>query len=97
MFADDILRGMERKYGLEIKPYLPLSNIKHQNDVEDSKVDLNDELINKSINSEDETDDTIEKFLFYDDFVKQLQVLDAIHTAFTMNQEMKVSSLKMIN
>ena len=81
---------MVKHYGCKIKPYLVGDK---NNDVNmESKVCVNDESISDSINSEDKSDAehdyTVEKFIFYDDFVKKLQIVNIIHTACMMCQEL---------
>ena len=81
---------MEKKYGCEVKPYLSGDKNKaYDIVVEESKLYLKEEETSNSIQtSEDEHDYTIEKFIFYDDFVKKLQVLNIVHTACMMCQEL---------
>ena len=81
---------MEKKYGCEVKPYLSGDKNKaYDIVVEESQLYLKEEeTSNSTQTSEDEPDYTIEKFIFYDDFVKKLQVLNIVHTACMMCQEL---------
>ena len=90
MYADDVLRDMERQFGCEIKTYLSREDVD-----EDARFHLKNEENIGSPDSEEEPDYTIEKFIFFEAFVKQLEVLDAMHTACMMCQELiEVSSFK---
>ena len=85
---------MEKTYGCDVKPYLSGDKNK-ATVVEESKLyQKEEESSDPTPNSEDEHDYTIEKFIFYDDFVKKLQVLNIVHTAFMMCQELFEVRLK---
>ena len=83
---------MEKRYGCDIKPYvLGKENLTQQVVAEELKDHLQDEL-NNSINPKNNYDDgpdyTIEHYIFYEDFVRDLQVLSIVHTAAEMCQEL---------
>ena len=88
VYSDDVLRRMEERFGLEVKPYLGGDT----NQVgEGSKGHLKCKESISSMNHEDENieqDFWIEKYLFYDGFVKTLNLLNIVHTACTMCQEL---------
>lgn len=65
---------MERIYGCEVKPYLGDHN----------SVDAEKHLKSADEPDDDDPDYTIEKFLFYDDFVMKLQVFEIIYSAYMM-------------
>lgn len=87
---------MEKIYGCEVKPYLSGDKNKAFDIVieESTLCQKEEENVNSNQNSEDESDYTIEKFLFYDEFVKKLQVLNIVHTACMMCQELLKVCLK---
>lgn len=83
---------MEKQFGCEVQPYLFGDNRNDRDDME-SKVQIGNKAIGNSAKYEtrsedlEERDYTIEKFIFYDDFMKKLQVLNIIHTACIMCQQ----------
>ena len=82
---------MEKIYGCEIKPYLSGENYKACNIVvEESNLYLKDEPTSNSGQKFEELDYTIEKYIFYDDFVKRFQLLNIFHTACLLLRELKV-------
>lgn len=79
---------MEKRFGCIVDPYL--GGDKDRIDP-DSEGRLGHEIISDSSSSQtedrDEYDFTTEKYLFFDDFVKTLNLLNIIHTACMMCQE----------
>ena len=83
---------MERLYGCEVKPYL----FEDSGNVDDGVIEdlLKIDECKDSTNSgdddiaPDEPDYTVEKYIFYDDFVRKLQVLNIVHTAFAMCEKL---------
>ena len=80
---------MERLYGFEVKPYLLSAETSNAwyCDIEEQ---LNNEKTSVPANGRealDEPDYTIEKYIFYEEFVKKMQILDIVYTACTMPQE----------
>lgn len=86
---DDTLRDMERHFGCKIEPYLSGDDryvydceIEEQFKVEEIKYSTNSES-----EAPDDPDWTIEKFIFYEDFLKKLQILNIAYTC-TMSKEL---------
>lgn len=74
---------MEKRLGCTVEPYLSgdVSNIYDYEIDEEFKVEKTSNLTNSENEVSNDPDYTIEKFIFYDDFVKKLQVLNIIHSA----------------
>lgn len=79
---------MERRYGCQVDPYLSSNESNDYNFLAELEFQVKEGIVNSSTTPEDKPDYTIERFLFYDDFVKKLQVLNIMHTASMMCQEL---------
>ena len=79
---------MEKRYGCEIEDYLTGEKMDTNQVAEDGKSYRNDSGSGDLIIPGDEHDYTIENFLFFNNFVKELQLINIFHTASMECQEL---------
>lgn len=91
MYPDDTWKEIEKYHGYSIEPYL--------SSVNSYVLNVNCQSINEKfreslrLKTEEEPDFTIERHLYYDDFVKSLQVMTILNTVFLRSADiLKVSS-----
>ena len=72
---------MEKRYGCEIEDYLTGEKMNTNEVAGDGKSYRNDSGSGDLIIPGDEHDYTIENFLFFDNFLKELQLLNIFHIA----------------
>ena len=79
---------MEKRYGCEIEDYLTGEKTNTNQVAEDRKSYRNDSGSGDLIIPGDEHDYTIEHFLFFDNFVKEMQLLNIFHIACMESHEL---------
>ena len=77
---NDLMILIDRRHCNDIEPYISASSNLSDNVKVSNKQPICEKL--NELNCEDQPDLTIEKFLFYDDFLKTLNVMSMVHDAF---------------